>query len=254
MKRKLKNLGAALFAVFALGALAASAAQGAEEFHSIETFFGKDAIIVTGEVATNEGATVSQPHIFEPKPGGIKISCKMAAVKGTNTGVTSGGTLNSPTATVTPDYSECEVPGIGKATVTTTGCHYKFYAETTRKTEAGVNQGKAEIICEGVGTIEISVAGCIIRIGSQAPGGGVNYVNTGLEVFRDIDAEAHVTGILFTTNGAFACTLAGIPNSGKEGTYRGNLTVKGFEDNNFGSNEGVTGIYEEASQRGIWKE
>lgn len=254
MSRKLKTIGVALVAVFAMSAIAASAAQAAEEFRSESPANGKDANILTGEVVTGGPTTVSEPHVFLPKPGGVKVTCKMAAVKGTNTGTTAGGTLNSPTATVTPEYSECEIPGLAPATVTTTGCHYKFYAETTRETEAGVKQGKSEIICETGKVIEVSGGGCIIKIGTQSPGGGVNYVNTGSGSTADIDAEAHVTNIAFETNGAFGCSLVGIPKTGTEGTYLGNVTAKGFTDNNSAANEGKTGIYEEGAQLGIKKE
>lgn len=265
MTHKLKTLGLALVAVFAMSAIAASAAQAAEEFHIDHPENGNKAIL-TGEVVTGGPATVSEPHVFIPKPGGIAVKCKMAFVKGTEANLKDNGTsLTSPTATVTPEYEDCEAENIGKATVSTKGCHFKFYAETTRETEAGVKQGRTEVLCETTiiegkevkDAIEISAAGCVIKIGTQAPGGGVNYVNTnpGTTNEKDIDAEAHVTGIEFETNGAFACTLAGIPKSGKEGTYRGNMTVKGWTDNNPEASAGKTGVYEEGSQPlGIWKE
>lgn len=263
MMRKIKALGVAFIAVFAMSAVAASAAhaamEGEEFFHSHVNLAAvhPDSFILTGEQLGN--------HVFTPKPGGAAVTCKKAKFEGTEEvtqtqseheinhtdGVFThqpplgNKTLTNTSSTVTPTYSECEAFG-GAATVTTTECHYRLVATTNES-----SLGASEIKCSGTKKITVEAAGCKLEIGSQTPTGGVNYENnkTGSTNEWDIKAKSAVTGISFNTNGAFACTLAGIPKEGKEGTYSGEVTIKGFED----EEPSITGTYHEGSQLGIWK-
>lgn len=254
MTRRLKNQGMALVAVFALSAVVASGAQ-AESFHFDHPSNGNK-VTITGEIVTGGPGTVSAPHELVFLAGGPTVSCKMAKVEGTHANLTDNGTsLTTEELTLTTTTTECEVPTIGSATVTTTGCHYKLDANTTTETvESKVKQGHATIQCEAGKSIEFSFGGCVVKFGSQTPTGGVNYVNTGAGSTRDIDAEFHLTGLAFTTNKAFVCALAGIPESGTSATTKGNVTIQAFTDENPVENAGKTGVYTEGTQVGLWKE
>lgn len=252
MTRKLKSLGLAIVAVFALSAIAASAASAAEFFHVDHPTNGNKAIITAENVSTIP--TVAGAHTF--KAGNATVSCTTAKFEGTEANlIDNGATLTAEEATLTPTYTGCTLGAVA-ATVTTTGCHFRLNANTTTETPVTlVKQGHATVVCEAGKSIEISAGGCIIKVGSQTPEGGVNYVNTepGTTAEKDIDAEAHVTHIAFTTNKAFACAIAEVPESGF-GVYKGNVTVRGYTDENVAENAGKTGVYEHGIQVGIWKE
>lgn len=239
MTRRLTALGLAMGALLALGAVGAQAEV--EYFHSHVGEKNPDNLILTGEQTGN--------HVFTPVPGGVAFTCKKAKFSSTEEGTThSGGalgtTVTSESITLTPSYLECEAFGVA-ATVTTTGCHHKWTLHLNFVLFA------LHFGCEAGKAIEFSAAGCTIKVGTQSPGGGLSYENnkSGSTNEWDLKAKAAVTGISFSTSGSFACALAGIPKEGTEGTYSGEMTVKGFED----LEKAGTGSYVEGKQLGIWK-
>jgi hypothetical protein len=271
MASKIKISGLLVVAL-ALSALGASSAQAANFFHNHIGEVNPDQVIITGENKTTDGTV--HPHTFTPAPGSKAVTCNKAIFEGTeDAGVrvkdeeldekekplpfthenatTKVKTITGTSSTVTPTYSECEVPSIGEATVVNNGCHYRLTSETSAEEHGGVH-----VECGATGSIVITASKCVITIKSQTVGKGVHYENTGetkvAGKLRDIDINATATGISFTTNGNLVCLAAKIPNEGKEGTYSGKVTVRAFEDLNKTENKGKTGVYEEGKQLDLW--
>lgn len=212
MNRKFKALGLALVAIFAMSAIAAQAAQA--ENATLKTFPTQEHAILKAE------ADPTEPNqVFTATPGGFAVTCKKLETE---------TTVNDKATEISgrPIYTECS-SSVGGATVTTANCSYTFNSATDANGMAKVNSN-----CTS-GKIEISTGGCIIRIDNGQTLNGVSYTNiqTGAaEKEMHVTVNATVTGIHFTTNGSFACFLAGVPSPGTEGTYNGKATVKGFED------------------------
>lgn len=227
MIRNLKALGLALVAVFAMSAMAASAAQAVE-----------------AEFSWPSGTTQLDPvqdgsHLFTITPGTITSSftCDQvtASAAVTNTGaktVTATGIVYDDTGTL-PETGKCtgNVNGIAlKTTVNFNGCDYKFIAGDTQGNMAeGKSEGTATIECTGTNKIEVSAAGCVVKVGPQTVGPvyfetvnttGTNEVTIKAEV--DPGAAPHTDLIDYTTTG-ITCGI----HSETDGTYTGNVKVKG---------------------------
>jgi hypothetical protein len=225
MIRNLKALGLALVAVFAMTALAAQAAQAAE-FHS-------EVASTVGTTAQDASAPNQVTKIFN-NSNVLKAEIVCSVFKGEGE---QSGTVASET-TLRPEYKEC-TGTFGGATVTTNMCHYTLGSATT------ASKGHSSIVCPGTEKIEISSAGCVIKVGSQtATEGGVHYVTIGSGNKRQVTSEANVSSIEYTSN--FTCQLAGIPASGSNSTYEGKTVTTGFEKKG-----GETTSYEEGSQVGV---
>ncbi len=203
MIRNLKALGLAVLAVCALGAVSASSASA---------FFTSSVehVSVSGSQTTN--------HVFTTSVG--TVTCKKATFAGTSIGTAKEGQFTTESQTVTPTYGECTAFGFG-ATVTTTGCTYKFTRTGTDGT--GTPIGPVHVECEAGKKIKIVAAGfCTMEVGPQTPEGHVSFKTTfppgnGLTV-EDVDVKSTVTGIKYEGN----C------GSGTNGTYSGEATVRGF--------------------------
>jgi hypothetical protein len=263
MNRKLKALGLALVAVFAMSAVAASGAQATNFFHSHVNVSSAsaDRVIITAENKIGASGTVS-PHEFTPAPGSEAVKCSSAVFEGTeiagashvvtdksepftHTTISSIKTITGTSQTVTPTYSNCTFAG-GAASVTTTGCHYRFTSETN-----GAGQGGVHVECDGSNKIIVSAVGCEIKIGTQTPTkGGVVYTSetSSTTSTRDVKVKSEQGGISYVTNGALSCFLAGIGSGGSEGEYKGEATAKAFEDSVASS----TGTYTKGNQLGAW--
>jgi hypothetical protein len=191
MIRKLKVVSLTVVAVFAMTAVAASAASAAE-FHATSA-----PSISTG---VNEGN-----HVF--KTGETSVVCKTAKFTGTQT------LTAEPTATVHPEYSNCEFLG-SAATVETTGCNYVLSAN-----------GPVNISCSGTSKINVVVPGvCTLSFGTQLTTGGATYTNVGSGTTAQIKV-ASSTAATFTKSGSL-CFL--VP--GTTGTYTGTVITTGFKD------------------------
>jgi hypothetical protein len=95
------------------------------------------------------------------------VECKKAEYEGT---VPAGKV--SKTATVKYKYSECEVPGIGAATVTNNHCEYEFLEPVDNEAETAdkVHHGNVSIVSEAGTTCEtvITAVTCKVTVKAQA--------------------------------------------------------------------------------------
>jgi hypothetical protein len=209
MIRNLKVLGLAMVAVLAMSAMVASAAS-AHEFKS--------------EAASTQltGKQVGE-HVFTAE--GNEVKCTTATFNGTQSGT------EADEVTIHPEYGKGLDPegNPGKcrfsaltATVTTTGCDYKFDSETS---EAG--HATTQVVCAEKSNITISLSGCTITIGAQTVDGGVSFDNEGSGTTQQVKVTATATGIDYSASG-FGCSLAGIKTGAhSDGTYNGTTTVTG---------------------------
>jgi len=262
MTRRFKVLGAAFVAVLAMSALVASAAQATEFFHSH----------VEKTIVTGTGIGV-QEFTLPNDAGASIVKCKGAKVEGTEVGVKNvGGTLGTTwtteTSTVHPTYSECTL-GANAMVVRTNKCHFKLFAETT-STEGSLGpMGNLEINeCPEAAPIEWEVAalGIIIEVKNQTINHCLRYDNNKTGTTNEWDFKVVVTcgtevGTTKTTGLAWKCKKGGAAceaafgvKAGNELAYKGEFTVKGFEDL-CGATPCETGKYaeKEGAQTGIWK-
>jgi hypothetical protein len=191
MIREFKVVGLTVVAVFAITAVAASAASAAE-FHATSA-----PSISTG---VNEGNTVF-------KTGETSIVCKTVKFSGTQT------VLAEPTATVHPEYSNCEFLG-SSATMETTGCNDVLSAT-----------GTVSIACGGTSKINFTLPGiCTLSFGTQSTVGGATYTDVGSGTTEQIKV-ASSTEATFTKSGSLCFLVAGT-----KGTFTGTVLMSGFKD------------------------
>ncbi|HVQ58625.1 MAG TPA: hypothetical protein VMS60_06920 [Solirubrobacterales bacterium] len=252
MTRNLKAIGMALAAVLALGAFAASTAlaEGTPEYFHAE----KQNVVVTG--AEENTQVLSIPTGSGP----LTVECEHISVEGTQSGKEhAAGNFESEFSTVRPTYyngtlaqhkegataAKCN-SFLGKNTVRvdTEACHYKLYSTTDANGHA-----KSDVICAEGQSIKITgPAGCTITIKPQTGLTGVHYTNKEAGSSRDITVESTVKNIHYAAS--FACLFAGIPSTGTDASYTGNVTAKGFTDEDPTK---ATGEYVDGAQVGIWK-
>jgi len=231
--RNLKTLGLALVAVFAMSAVAASAA------HATAASFSWDSgtTRLTGTAAPiAEGGTQK----FTITAGALSTSCDTvyATAEVSGTSASSITTIGSPTYTNTVEEKAgekhtCTNNVGGKVTVSTTNCNYRFNAGTT--VTAGTSSGTVDIVCPaGSEGITVNSPGlCLIHIFAQNGLGPVNY-NTMSGPPEDVTIEPLVNNITYTHTG-----LCG--NATKaDGTYTGQVTVKGENASGAQTNATVT--------------
>jgi hypothetical protein len=222
MNRRRTGLLLAIAAITALSAVMAQAAQAS--FDTLKTF-----PTVEHAFAKAEADPTEPIQEFITVTGGFSIKCNRYTTTAT---VSDKGTEIAGE----PAFSEC-VSSLGNAvTVKFNGCRYQLTSET----DAAEHAAKT-ILCPAGKEIEIeAVSGCVVFVGPQVEQ-GVHYTNVQTGV---AEREMHLTvsitaedSIHWHTNKAFACSLAGIAESGEAGTYKGKWTVKGVEDN-----AGVEGV------------
>lgn len=221
MNHKLKVLGLALFAVLAVGAMTASGASAHKFASNVNTAY------LTAEADPDGGGTQSfWTTTAEPNE---HLDCTNVNVNGMFTG--EGGGTEATSVTVEPLYTGCTAtkPGLGTVAMTMTphGCTYKFTGVTSKDI---TNKESAEVHLEcpvGVTGIETDVTALKISCVDIEPQTlhGVTYVNrnTGKE---EITIELDIHGIHSTTTETAACDEGTHTN----GLYKGNITVKGYED------------------------
>jgi hypothetical protein len=203
MIRKSKALGLALVAVLAMSAVVASAAS-ASKFES-----AKYPVNLTGSQSTTHKFTA----------GGTEVTCKSATFKGSASGA-------SETQTIHPEYKECTAFGFLGATITTTGCDYKFHAGA----ETGTNKhaGTVDVVCEAGKAIKVSASTCALEIKGQNGLSAVSFLNetSGANAGK-VTVGANVASIAYTTTqDGFLCPLAGTGNF-NNGGYTGDTLVSG---------------------------
>jgi hypothetical protein len=220
MSRNLKLLGTALVAVLALAAVMASVAQA--KFDTITTFpTSEETAIVTAESVGVQ--TISLGN-------GVAITCTGFKVE--------EGTIKDKDTSITthPVLTGCKIGGVVVISFATTGCNYLFTSETTTNTTSAKEDATLHIECEAGKEIKIGPAlGCEISIPEQTLH-GVHYTNvtpTGSANEREmhIATEFTVMNVKYTTKGceSVAGEADGIHEGGE---YKGNVTIKGFKDEN----------------------
>jgi hypothetical protein len=233
MTRNLKALGLVLFAMCAFGAVAVSAASAAITTDVFRTEGAAPAVI------TGTGETTFSTKVAP----GLKIECL-----GTYTGTVKDGATS---ATFTPTYENCKPLG---TTVATNGCNFIVYGETTDTLMTdGVTKEKhapGTVECPANKHIVINAA-CVITILSDSnmvPDklDGVTFDTEGSGSTRDLKLTVTVDNIQYSTPDSIACTAAGLPRNGNDGTLTGNITGKGFVDTGGHTHSGVQiGIFDE---------
>ena len=215
MNRKLKALGLALFAAFAMSAVAASGASAVT--HDFESSSTTGTTYLTAEALSTQQ--------FYAKTGNSEehIDCSIVNVNGSIAGTT------TDSVTVEPIYEGCKAfkPGTEVAArVKPNGCHYLFTGITSEDV-TGKESAEAHLTCpEGVAGITIDLTIFHFACVTVPPQTlhGITYKNNAGPP-EDITLEADVHGIKSVTTESTACTAGE-----DEGLYKGNVTVKGFQD------------------------
>jgi hypothetical protein len=190
MKRKLKvaiAVPAALVALFVMAGTASAA-----EFHSaVEPTF------------IHGGQTTL--HKFKTTAG--EATCETGTASGTATKKTQP-TLGS----LSLSWSGCHLIIFGSTislTINQNGCTFLLYAS-----------GTADIVCAAGKEIEMTGAGCTIKIPGQTGLKSVTYANKENHIL----GTANVTNLKYSHSG-FTCGTG----SATTGTYTGTSTVRGYE-------------------------
>ena len=215
MTRNLKALGLAIVAVFAMSAMAASAAQAEPKtFHTEEAH-----TLLEGIATTNQEFNVAAGNLV--------------CTEGIFHGTSSVATVDEQT--VEPTYKKCHGP-LGEVTVDMNGCHYLLTVDPATGTPT---TGTVHINCP-TKPIEVTAGICTVTVPSQTVG-GITYVNEGSGSSRDVKVTANATGIHYIQHGIF-CPGNSFSSSKTftNGTYKGSVTVKGFDTNK--------------NQKGVWVE
>jgi hypothetical protein len=245
MTRTLKVLALTLFAASAMSALAASAAQATEGAFSWTE--GTTKLIAETDPA-------SPSHILTVTPGAITASFTCDEFTGEAT-VTGAGSTNFTLQKIvysdsgtTPSTGECtgKVNSIAlKVPVKPNECDYKFTTGSTLGTmAAGRSEGTVHIECPAGKEIEVTAAGCLVKIGPQVVGpvifqtittaGGREHITSEAKI-GIAPGSAHENAIDYSTSGI----TCGIHNE-TDGTYVGNTTFTGFTKSGTSTNATVT--------------
>jgi hypothetical protein len=223
--RNLRILGLAIVAVLAMGAVAASAATAASKLTAPET---ASKVILTAEAAATGGS-----QTFQPTVGGGTITCKTIKI-GLNT-----QTVNTESITARPEYGSCKFNNAIATDVdfTTNECEYVF---SNGATAGSTTNGTLNLNCKaGSAGVIMIITGtnCVITVPSQDLGTLAIDNTGGPGATRDLTLTGNQTGIHSTETGS-ECPE---PGTHTNGTYVGNVTIKGFIDN-AGAEGAQTGI------------
>jgi hypothetical protein len=195
--RKLKIL--ALLGISAIAAMALAGTASASEFEAEEIEKALSATTLAGHVLT----------LTEKK-----VECGSTKFEGTTTA------NSDESLTVHPVYSECKAFGLTGTTVTTTGCDYRFNANTSSGMgslsivdHAGETCGGIVITVDPVGTT------CTISIPKQTSSGALSYTNNSGKIkvkWTATKIEANVTA----SSGLCPLT-SGVHSAEKGASYNG---------------------------------
>lgn len=134
--------------------------------------------------------------------------------------------LESSQITVHPEYGKeaegkCEIPGIGAATITTTGCNYNFHQAK------GATIGQVSIECQTGKSLEVKSATCTVSLtGGQGRGqenqflNSITYSNIS-KTPKSTEDKANLEGAKFTSSGC----LGIVPEKGV-GIYKGTISTE----------------------------
>jgi hypothetical protein len=229
--RKLRALRPIFVAALAICAVTASTAS-ATELHS-----EKAETILTG---SSDGVG---PALFGL--GETTVGCTKSKFEGT----TAAKDVNQITMHRT--YGECETFEPGDTAFRPNHCAFILKSATDAN-----GHGKMHIECEAKNVIEIEIgigspSPCVVSIGEQTPkGGGVHFTNQEENGIRYYTMSVTVKEIEYTKEGILCAFVGG---NGKDMTYSGEVTIKGYEDQ---KSEGTptTPIYTEGKRISVWFE
>jgi hypothetical protein len=217
--RKLKVFGLALVAALSLSAVAAGAASATYD-SEVEHVTLKGEQVGVNVLTTDTGTEKCEVAKFE----GTQLGTQLAA-----------NSFTAAEIVLHPTYSKCKAFGLN-ATVSTTGCDFRFATATT--TEGTYNaHAKFHIDCTAGNQIVKNggLGTCILKIKAQTAEGVVDFENKEAGSSRDLLLNWTITGIHYVSSGA--CEAGGEVTK-TNGTLSGEVTIKGF------NTEGV--------QKGIW--
>lgn len=201
MTGKLATFGIVLVVALALGAVAAvgASAEGVYIFESTHT--------------TVEGSQ-TEASVFETSVGTVK--CQKATFSAT------GEAKEASELTITPAYSECKGPGEASATIDINGCKYKLLTPTETGQSPPTDLDAQMQIVKCTKSIEVTAAGCVIKIPEQTPGTPiVDLSNKGTEPLKALISPA-VKGFSYSYSGIFCGS-----GSGTNGAYHGAVETQG---------------------------
>jgi hypothetical protein len=215
MTRYIKALGLALVAVFAMTAVMASAAHAAQgKFTPTESkqltasqddAGGQNTATGLQSFKTTSG-TVSCDEVSGTAlvtPGSQPVEVTAEKIKYNDTGLTT-----------------CKGPFSTKPTIEFKTCDYLFTAGETLGTSDLTVQ--PHIVCQGTDQITISAPFCQIHVPKQSPKGHIIFKNV-----AGINGKTHITGEATVSEIKYQGTE--LCSSGTDGTYTGNITVKGYK-------------------------
>lgn len=210
IRSNFRALGLAfIVAVAATSMMAATAAQGSQ----LHANTAAGTAVLTGE------QIVQNVFQITPEVEGPQVKCKKAHFEGLVAGA--GPQITTSELTITAQYSDqCQFLGLN-STITMNGCKYTF-------TQANPTAALTSLVditgCTAANPrIEVHVPGCTLTVPQQ---NGLSHV-TFANVPPHVDVNATVTGITYETHGA-ACAHQPETVLTHNGTYKGTVTVKGF--------------------------
>jgi uncharacterized protein (DUF2141 family) len=221
MSRYLKTLGLAMMVALALSAVTASVASAG---------------VTTGKL-TKETGTVTVTGTENPAGTnaftafGQETQCPESKYTAFETNTTPHATLpsGSTSATITPDYVNCENGSGAARTVKMNSCDFEFYDFTTTGGVEGTYGLLAGIVCNVPGdSITVEGGACKVHVPAQTGLTGLHATNvTGTPDRVRIHGEIH---------NVTAHTCLGITT--KEARQHQDVTVEGFDA--LGAKKGIT--------------
>ncbi len=216
MAHPIKQLGLALLGALALAvAVAPAAVAETEKFHTAQT---EGKTVVTGEKVENA--------VFTGDFG--TITCTTVTPEASFL----EGAPTPEDLSVKVEYVNCTLAG-GKVIHSPNSCVFTMTKPTNVTHTAGppaVTHAKSatHIVCPLGAAIEFEIlaTGCTVTIPTQTPTTASTFDLTSQGTPKDILATPKMEGIHYTSDGPF-CAGGGATTA--NGTYKGSMTMKGFD-------------------------
>ena len=211
MTRNLKVLGLAITAVLAMSAVWAVSAQAADpELHCTSTTANCN---ITGNEITT--------HTFNVEGGNVRCRSRLSATI----------PKTATAASVSAEYNECRAFGVA-ATVRMEGCTYTL----TNVAASSPATANVSVACPAGRNIVVNAPSipCTINVGTQGPLAHIVFSNRGTEPTH-VNANITVSAIRYTMVQETCPRRGGTFNGG---TYNGESTIEGFNDNGVGQPHG----------------
>jgi len=220
MTRNLKALGLALLAIFALSAIAASGAQATAGVFTWES--GTQHLTVEHDAEGGNPATGSQK--FTTFVG--QVQCQEMSGKVGVSGTESQEMTMQGVSFHNSGSTKCSGPLSSQPTFEMGNCDYKFTAGETVGETGIETTGMTHIECTS-GQIVINGGGlCTIKVPAQSAMTGHIRYHTISPSLTYMTIESTIVKTTYDSEG-----LCGKQTGRTDGTYNGNLIVKGFKGN-----------------------